>query len=70
MRCPVCARDETQIVATRESDESDVTRRCLKCEKRFTTDERSKIGLPAVAGPREVRWDIPLPPPPPPVAPR
>jgi transcriptional repressor NrdR len=52
VRCPVCDRDETQIVATRESDESDVIRRCLKYEKRFTTDERSKIGLPAVAGPR------------------
>jgi transcriptional repressor NrdR len=37
MRCPVCARDEKQIVATRESDESDVTRRYLKCEKRFNT---------------------------------
>ena len=48
MRCPVCAHDETQIVATRESDESDVIRRCLKCEKRFTTDELSKIALPAV----------------------
>jgi transcriptional repressor NrdR len=52
MRCPVCAHDETRIVATRESDESDVIRRCLKCEKRFITDERSKIALPAVAGPR------------------
>jgi transcriptional repressor NrdR len=50
MRCPVCAHDETQIVATRESDESDVIRRGLKCEKRFTTDELSKIALPAVEG--------------------
>ena len=52
MRCPVCARDETQIVAPRESDEPDVIRRCLKCEKRSTTDERSNIALPAVAGQR------------------
>ena len=51
MRCPFCAHDETQVVETRESDEGDVVRRrrrCLHCEKRFTTYERSEIALPAV----------------------
>jgi transcriptional repressor NrdR len=51
MRCPFCAHDETQVVETRESDEGDVIRRrrrCLKCDKRFTTYERAEIALPAV----------------------
>ena len=51
MRCPFCAHEETQVVETRESDEGDVIRRrrrCLHCEKRITTYERSEIALPAV----------------------
>ena len=51
MRCPYCAHEETQVVETRESDEGDVfrrRRRCLKCDKRFTTYERPEITLPAV----------------------
>ena len=51
MRCPFCAHGETQVVETRESDEGDVIRRrrrCLKCDKRFTTYERAEIALPAV----------------------
>lgn len=51
MRCPFCAHEETQVVETRESDEGDVIRRrrrCLHCEKRFTTYERSEIALPSV----------------------
>ena len=51
MRCPFCAHDETQVVETRESDEGGVIRRrrrCLQCEKRFTTYERVEIALPAV----------------------
>ncbi len=51
MRCPFCGHDETQVVETRESDEGDVIRRrrrCLKCDKRFTTYERPEISLPAV----------------------
>jgi transcriptional repressor NrdR len=51
MRCPYCSHQETQVVETRESDEGDVIRRrrrCLKCDKRFTTYERAEIALPAV----------------------
>ncbi len=51
MRCPYCSHEETQVVETRESDEGDVIRRrrrCLKCDKRFTTYERPEIALPAV----------------------
>ena len=46
MRCPFCAHDDTQVVETRESDEGDVIRRrrrrCLRCDKRFTTYELGK----------------------------
>ena len=51
MRCPFCSHDETQVVETRDSDEGGVVRRrrrCLHCEKRFTTYERAEIVLPAV----------------------
>jgi len=51
MRCPFCSHEETQVVETRESDVGDVVRRrrrCLHCEKRFTTYERAEIALPAV----------------------
>ncbi|MFY9511364.1 MAG: transcriptional regulator NrdR [Rubrivivax sp.] len=51
MRCPFCSHDETQVVETRESDEGGVIRRrrrCLGCDKRFTTYERIEIALPAV----------------------
>ena len=51
MRCPYCSHEETQVVETRESDEGDVIRRrrrCLKCDKRFTTYERAEMALPAV----------------------
>ena len=51
MRCPFCSNEETQVVETRESDEGDVVRlrrRCVHCDKRFTTYERSEIALPSV----------------------
>lgn len=51
MRCPFCEHTETQVSETRESDEGDVIRRrrrCLSCDKRFTTYERPEIALPAV----------------------
>ncbi|MDH4051669.1 MAG: transcriptional regulator NrdR [Rubrivivax sp.] len=51
MRCPYCDHAETQVVETRESDEGGVNRRrrrCLKCDKRFTTYERVESTLPAV----------------------
>ncbi len=61
MRCPFCSHDETQVVETRESDEGDVIRRrrrCLHCEKRFTTYERSEITLPAVVKKDGARVDF------------
>lgn len=51
MRCPFCDSAETQVIETRESDEGDAVRRrrrCLNCDKRFTTYERAELSLPAV----------------------
>ncbi len=46
MRCPYCNFGETKVIETRETEDSDVTRRrreCLKCKKRFTTYERTEM---------------------------
>ena len=61
MRCPYCSHDETQVVETRESDEGGVIRRrrrCLQCEKRFTTYERSEVALPALVKKSGARVDF------------
>jgi transcriptional repressor NrdR len=44
MKCPFCGHLEDKVVDSRESKEGESIRRrreCLKCEKRFTTYERS-----------------------------
>ncbi|MDP1653914.1 MAG: transcriptional regulator NrdR [Rhodocyclaceae bacterium] len=51
MRCPYCNEDNTQVVDTRENEEGDTVRRrrrCLSCDKRFTTYERVELQLPLV----------------------
>jgi transcriptional repressor NrdR len=61
MRCPYCSHDETQVVETRDSDEGGVIRRrrrCLHCEKRFTTYERAEISLPTVVKKNNTRTEF------------
>jgi transcriptional repressor NrdR len=44
MMCPFCQFKEDKVIDSRESKEGDVIRRrrqCLRCERRFTTYERS-----------------------------
>lgn len=51
MHCPFCDHADTQVIETRESEEGDSIRRrrrCLACEKRFTTYERIELSLPSV----------------------
>jgi transcriptional repressor NrdR len=50
MRCPYCSHEETQVAETRDSDEGFTRRRrrCLSCDRRFTTYERPEVALPAV----------------------
>ncbi len=50
MRCPYCTHEETQVTETRDTEEGLTRRRrrCLACDRRFTTYERPEIALPAV----------------------
>jgi transcriptional repressor NrdR len=51
MKCPFCKNPDTQVVDSRESDEGDSIRRrrrCLKCDKRFTTYETVELRMPQV----------------------
>jgi transcriptional repressor NrdR len=51
MKCPFCGAAETTVADTRISDDGDIVRRrrrCLKCDKRFTTHERAELRLPQV----------------------
>jgi transcriptional repressor NrdR len=49
MKCPYCGETNTQVVDTRENEDGDTVRRrrrCLACDKRFTTYERVELQLP------------------------
>ncbi|MES2771577.1 MAG: transcriptional regulator NrdR [Pseudomonadota bacterium] len=51
MKCPFCNADDTTVIDTRMNDGADTVRRrrrCLSCEKRFTTYERADIHWPQV----------------------
>lgn len=51
MKCPFCKNPNTQVVDTRENEEGDSIRRrrrCLSCEKRFTTFETVELRMPQV----------------------
>ena len=51
MKCPFCDNPDTQVADTRVSEEGDTIRRrrrCLSCDKRFTTYERVELSMPAV----------------------
>lgn len=61
MRCPFCDHADTQVVETRETDDGASTRRrrrCLQCDKRFTTYERVELALPAVVKRNGVRVEF------------
>ncbi|PUA16967.1 transcriptional regulator NrdR [Glaciimonas sp. PCH181] len=51
MKCPFCHHEETQVLDTRVSEEGDAIRRrrrCIKCDKRFTTHERIELVMPVI----------------------
>ncbi len=51
MKCPYCNDPSTQVIDTRENEDGDTVRRrrrCLACDKRFTTYERVELQLPQV----------------------
>jgi transcriptional repressor NrdR len=51
MKCPFCHHPDTQVIDSRASDEGAVIRRrrrCLDCDKRFTTYERVELAMPTL----------------------
>jgi transcriptional repressor NrdR len=51
MKCPFCSSFDTQVIDSRVSEEGDTIRRrrrCVNCDRRFTTYERAELVMPAV----------------------
>lgn len=51
MKCPFCKSDETQVIDSRVSDDGESIRRrrrCVSCNKRFTTYETVELRMPQV----------------------
>lgn len=51
MKCPFCAGAATQVIDSRAADDGAIIRRrrrCLGCDKRFTTYERVELALPTL----------------------
>ncbi|MCL2161348.1 MAG: transcriptional regulator NrdR [Betaproteobacteria bacterium] len=51
MKCPFCGDPNTQVTDSRENDDGDIVRRrrrCVHCDKRFTTYERIDLKMPRV----------------------
>ena len=51
MKCPFCGDPSTQVTDTRENEDADIVRRrrrCLHCDKRFTTYERIDLKMPVL----------------------
>ena len=60
MKCPFCGADGTAVADTRINDDGDIVRRrrrCLRCDKRFSTYERAEIRLPQVVKRNGLRVD-------------
>ncbi len=60
MKCPYCNDVNTQVVDTRENEEADTVRRrrrCMMCDKRFTTYERVELQLPQIVKKNGSRTD-------------
>jgi transcriptional repressor NrdR len=63
MKCPFCKNSDTQVIDTRESDEGDSMRRrrrCLSCDKRFTTHETIELRMPQVVKQNGMRSEFDL----------
>jgi transcriptional repressor NrdR len=60
MKCPFCHNADTQVIDSRAADDGATIRRrrrCLACEKRFTTYERVELAMPTIVKRGGVRAD-------------
>jgi transcriptional repressor NrdR len=61
MKCPFCGALETQVIDSRVSETGDAIRRrrkCLSCDKRFTTFETVEMRMPQVVKSNGTRLDF------------
>ncbi len=61
MKCPFCGSPDTQVVDSRVSEAGDSIRRrrrCLACQKRFTTYENAELRLPQIVKQNGTRSDF------------
>jgi transcriptional repressor NrdR len=61
MKCPFCHHEDTQVLDTRVSEEGDTIRRrrrCVHCDKRFTTYERIELAMPVIVKKNGSRTDF------------
>ncbi len=61
MKCPFCGSLETQVIDSRVSETGDAIRRrrkCLACDKRFTTFETVEMRMPQVIKGNGTRIDF------------
>lgn len=61
MKCPFCKGPDTQVVDTRESEDGESIRRrrrCLTCDKRFTTYEMVELRMPQIVKQNGVRAEF------------
>ena len=61
MKCPFCKGPDTQVVDTRENEDGDSIRRrrrCLSCDKRFTTYETVELRMPQVVKQSGIRSEF------------
>ncbi|KMJ52452.1 NrdR family transcriptional regulator [Vogesella sp. EB] len=63
MKCPFCGCADTQVVDSRVSDDGNSIRRrrrCMGCEKRFTTFENADVRMPQVvkSGGHRAEFDV------------
>jgi transcriptional repressor NrdR len=61
VKCPFCGSPDTQVVDSRVSEAGDSIRRrrrCLACQKRFTTYETAELRLPQIVKQNGTRADF------------
>jgi len=61
MKCPFCGASDTTVADTRINEDGDLVRRrrrCLSCDRRFSTYERAEIRLPQVVKKNGSRVDF------------